>query len=60
MSAPAEEVPVPMHRIEAIVTPDRFELGVHRLRVPGGWLYWLQAAPGAPVSCFVPVREGDA
>ena len=44
----------PMHTIEPVVTPDRFELGAHRMRVPGGWLYWLQPAGGAFVSTFVP------
>lgn len=42
-----------LHKIEPIVTKDRFEYGVHRMRVPGGWIYWLQ--PGGQVtSCFVP------
>ena len=45
---------VPMHTIQPIVTPDTFEYGVHRMRVPGGWLYWLHAAPGFPISTFVP------
>jgi hypothetical protein len=33
-----------MHTVEAIVTPDRFELGVHRMRVPGrpGVLRYLE------------------
>lgn len=48
----APEVPL-LHRIEPIVTPDRYELGAHRMRVPGGWLYWLDNG-GSPISSFVP------
>ena len=44
---------VPLHTIQPIVTPDKFECGVHRMRVPGGWLYWLQPG-GAMVASFVP------
>lgn len=43
-----------IHTIEPIVTRDRFELGVHRLRVPGGWIYWLSPMNGSSISEFVP------
>jgi hypothetical protein len=43
-----------LHVIEPIVTSDKFEYGLHRLSVPGGWLYWLQPAGGAMVTGFVP------
>ncbi len=43
----------PLHKIEPIVTPDGFEVGVHRMTVPGGWIYWLSPA-GQPISTFVP------
>jgi hypothetical protein len=56
--APAHATPpapvVPLHTIQGIVTPDGFELGVHRMRVPGGWLYWLAPMNGAYISSFVP------
>src|SRR5208282_2778655 len=43
----------PLHTVEPIVTPDRSEYGVNRMRVDGGWLYWLSPS-GAMVSAFVP------
>jgi len=43
----------PLHTVEPIVTPDRSEYGVNRMRVDGGWLYWLSPG-GAMVSAFVP------
>lgn len=45
---------VPMHKIESIVTPDKNEFGVGRMRVPGGWMYWLQPMGGTYVYSFVP------
>jgi hypothetical protein len=50
---------VKLHTIEPIVTPDKFEMGVHRMRVPGGWLYWLQGG-ASTVSSFVPDAETPA
>jgi hypothetical protein len=47
-------VTAPLHTIEPIVTPDQFEYGVHRMRVDGGWFYWLQPVGGACVSSFIP------
>lgn len=49
-----------LHEIQPIVTPDRFEYGAHRMRVPGGWIYWLQPTGGALVSAFVPDADADA
>jgi hypothetical protein len=49
---------VALHTIEPIVTPDRFELGVHRMRVAGGWIYWMTPVAGALVSSFVPDVSG--
>jgi hypothetical protein len=44
-----------LHSVEPIVTPDSSEYGVARMRVPGGWIYWLQpAGVGSVVSTFVP------
>jgi hypothetical protein len=50
---------VKLHTIEPIVTPDKFEMGVHRMRVPGGWLYWLQGG-ASTVSSFVPDAEAPS
>lgn len=44
-----------LHVIEPIVTADKFEYGLHRMAVPGGWIYWLQPAGGAVVTAFVPL-----
>lgn len=48
---------IPLHAVEPIVTPSGHEIGAHRMRVPGGWIYWLQSGAG-PVSSFVP--DADA
>lgn len=50
----------PLHTIEAIVTPDRFEYGVARIRLPGGFGYWLTPAAGAVVTFFVPDQAEPA
>ncbi|MDE2342929.1 MAG: hypothetical protein KGL63_05975 [Betaproteobacteria bacterium] len=42
-----------IHVVEPIVTADKFELGVHRLSVPGGWIYWLHSGAGL-IGTFVP------
>jgi hypothetical protein len=47
---------VPLHTIQAIVTPDKFELGVHRIRLPGCWGYWLQPSGGAIVTFQAPLE----
>jgi hypothetical protein len=44
-----------LHVIEPIVTADKYEYGLNRLSVPGGWVYWLQPAGGTVVSTFVPL-----
>lgn len=43
-----------LHVIEPIVTGDKYEYGLHRLSVPGGWIYWLSLG-GAPLGTFVPL-----
>ena len=45
---------VVLHKIEPIVTADRFECGVHRMAVPGGWIYWLTPPGAVTVGTFVP------
>ncbi len=51
---------IALHTIESIVTPDKTEYGVNRMRVPGGWIYWLQPSGGAVVSSFVPDMAREA
>ena len=36
--------------IVPIVTPDKQELGTHRMRVPGGWVVWLRRLTPSPSS----------
>lgn len=43
-----------LHVVESVqVTGTKIELGTHRMRVPGGWIYWLHAGMGS-ISQFVP------
>ena len=46
-----------LHTIEPIVTPGQYRNG-ERLRVPGGWLYWVEVTGGTYVSSFVPDPQG--
>jgi hypothetical protein len=40
---------IPVHTIQSVVTPDSFELGVHRMRFNKRWLYWFQPVNGCIV-----------
>ena len=50
----------PLHTIEDIVTPGPHN-ATRRMRVEGGWIYWIEPTAGAYVSSFVPdpPREAD-
>ena len=52
-------MPEELHRIEPIVTKDKFECGVHRMSVPGGWIYWLTPPGALAMACFVPTPPAD-
>ncbi len=43
----------PLHSVESFVTASPHAASAHRLRVPGGWIYWVETPAGA-VSSFVP------
>lgn len=45
---------VPLHTIQAVMTPDSFRIPVHRIRLAGGWGYWLDLG-GSMVSFLVPL-----
>lgn len=47
-----------LHQIENIVTPGMYN-AARRMRVPGGWLYWVEAASGTLASAFVPDPVAD-
>jgi hypothetical protein len=51
---------VTMHSVEDIVTPGPLN-AAYRLRVPGGWLYWIMPVGGVAISTFVadPVELAD-
>jgi hypothetical protein len=55
---PDETKEVPLHTIEDIVTPGPHN-ATRRMRVAGGWIYWIEAAGGTFVSSFVPDPPGE-
>lgn len=49
----------PLHSIQPVITEGYGRNG-ERMRVPGGWLYWVEVTGGAYVSTFVPDEKPAA